>query len=339
MGTDPTIYDVARRAGVSLATVSRVLRHRSNVRLETRERVLQAMTELAYQPNLLASALMTKQTNTIGLLVPDISNPFFAEICRGVEDACASAGFNLVICNTDEDGAKQRQQIALLRQKGVDGIILASVKIGDQDIVDLHRSKYPMVLLTRSVAGLNLPGVCVDDFQGGYMATRYLLELGHQTIALLTGDLSTRPALFRKKGFEAAIEQAGLPADPGLVESGPFTIQGGTTMAERLLAHCPAHPTAFVAGNDMIAIGAIRVLKQRGMRVPEDVSVVGFDRTVLAQIVDPPLTSVAQPTHELGANAVQLLLERLNNPVVAPRQITLPPMLVPGASTTTRTSR
>lgn len=291
------------------------------------------MRELNYQPNLLASALMTGKTKTIGLLVPDISNPFFAELCRGVEDAGADAGFNVVICNTDENLAKERQHINLLRQKGIDGIIFASAEMGGENIVDLQKSNYPVVLLARGVDGLDLTSVSVDDFEGGYLAAQHLLTLGHKRVALFAGPLRTKPALFRQKGFEAAMEQAGLKVDPDLVDSGPFTIASGMLQAERLLARTSRLPTGIVAGNDLIAIGAIKVLRRHGVRIPDDLSVVGFDRTTLAEAFDPELTSVAQPVGQLGRRALELLVEAIAEPGVRPQKVLITPELVLGAST------
>jgi LacI family transcriptional regulator len=330
---DPTIYEVATLAGVSLATVSRVLNNNPNVRPSTREKVLTAIKELGYQPNLLASALMTKQTRTIGLLVPDISNPYFAELCRSVEDACAARGFSTVICNTDERLDREERQITLLRQKGVDGMIFASALEGDENILRLIKSEYPVVLLSRGLDGQPVDQVTVDDLEGGLVATRYLLGLGHRRIALFSGPLRSTPGLYRKKGFEAALELAGMTVDTSLMESGQFTITSGMEMMERLLAKADPLPSAIVAGNDLIAIGAMKVLRRHGIAVPEAISIVGYDHTLLAEIVDPPLTSVAQPMQLMGSKAVELLEERIVSSRREPVKVVLPPQLVVGSST------
>lgn len=330
-----TIYDVARAAGVSVATVSRVLNHHRGVRPGTREQVMRAVRELNYQPNLIASALMTGQTRTVGLLVPDISNPFFAEICRGVEDAGAERGFSLVICNTDERLDLEAQKVNLLRKKAVDGIIFASAEVGDANIVELQQAGYPIVLISREVDGIEANSVSVDDFQGGYLATKHLIGLGHRRIAHLAGPLRTRPGLYRKKGYEAALEQADIEVDPALIAAGEFNLQSGRAMARALLERLPEPPTAVFAGNDLIAIGAIKELRQAGLRVPADVSVVGYDHTALAEVADPPLTSIAQPMHEMGRRAMELLLAAIAESPSATRthQIVLPPRLVVASST------
>jgi len=332
-GVGPTIYDVARVAGVSLATVSRVVNQRPNVRPETRQKVLAAMKELNYRPNLIASALMTGRTATIGLLVPDITNPFFAEICRGVEDAGFAMGFSVMICNTDEKLEKERWYIDVLRNKGVEGIILASPEVNDPNIAALHAEGFPIVLLTRGVDAPEVPSVGVDDFRGGYLATEYLLRLGHRRVSLFGGPTRTRPGLYRKKGFEAAMEQYGVPVDPALVDEGEFTAASGAEQATRLLARQVPLPTAIVAGNDLIAIGAIKVLRRSGIRVPEDVSVIGFDLTALARDFDPEITSIAQPMQDLGSEAMRMLVERIREPAAPVRQILLPPRLSVGEST------
>ncbi len=328
-----TIYDVARVAGVSSATVSRVLNNHPAVKLATRERVMKAVQDLDYQVNLLASALNTGQTRTIGLIVPDIANPFFAEIARGAEECAAERAFNIVMCNTHEQVEREARYVQVLRQKHVDGIIFTSAYLDDRNITPLMESGFPLVLVSREVEDIDVDSVRTDDFAGGYQAARHLISLGHKRIALLAGPLSTKPSLDRKKGYEAALERAGLPVDPTITFSGEFTMESGRAMAEQLLAS--GRPfTALVAGNDPIAAGAIKVLRRRGIKVPEDVSVVGYDRTVLAEIMEPELTSVAQQMHEMGRQATELLLSRIlgtrNN---GPVQVVLPPRLVVGSST------
>lgn len=328
-----TIYDVARLAGVSSATVSRVLNHHATVKPATRERVMRAIRELDYQVNLLASALNTGQTRTIGLILPDIANPFFAEIARGVEESAAENGFNIVMCNTHEQVEREASYVQVLRQKHVDGIIFTSAYLDDRNIVALHNSGFPLVLVSREVEELAVDSIRTDDFAGGYQATRHLIALGHTRIALLAGPLRTKPSLDRKKGYEAALERADLPLDPALTFSGEFNLESGVAMAEQLLgAGTPF--TAIVAGNDLIAAGAIKVLRRRGIKVPEDVSVIGYDGTALAEMMEPELTTVAQQMHEMGRQATDLLLSRIqgirtNGPV----QVVLPPRLVVGGST------
>lgn len=329
-----TLYDVARLAGVSPATVSRVLSGNPKVTPENRERVLRAVRELGYRPNLIASALTTKQTRTLGLLVPDISNPFFAEICRAVEESCLARGFSLVICNTDEKQDREQAHVDLLRQKGVDGLIFASATVTQSTVIGTLRDEgFPLVLIAREPDQVEVDAIAADDFQGGYIATRHLIGLGHRRIALLAGPLRTKPALFRKKGFEAALEEAGIPLDPALVRPCEFNIAGGREAAAEILDSAGRPPTAIVAGNDMIAVGAMRTLRQRGFRIPEEISITGYDHTVLADVTEPPLTSVESPTGEMGRHAVELLLSRVAGSHAAPTRIVLPVRLHIGEST------
>lgn len=329
----PTLTDVARVAGVSLATASRVLNHHPGVRPETRERVLAAMRQLNYRPNLLAAALATKQSRTIGLLVPDISNPFFAEICRGVEDACQVHGFSVIIADTDEDIGRQRRYIELMRQRGIDGIVFTSAVVDDPSIAELVSAGYPCVFISREVDGVEADAVAVDDFYGGYLATKHLVELGHRRIAHLAGPLRTRPGLHRRKGYEAALEEAGIPVDPDLIESCEFTVESGRAAAATLLSRVHPRPTAMFAGNDLIALGAMQEIRRRGLRVPTDISIIGYDRTVLADVADPPLTTMAQPMREMGHRAATMLIKRLAGKLNKPERVVLPVQFHQGGTT------
>lgn len=296
------------------------------------------MRQLRYRPNLLATALATKQSRTIALLVPDISNPFFAEICRGVEDVCQNRGFSVVIADTDENLQRQRFYIELLLQKGIDGIVFTSAVVDDPEVVELVATGYPCAFISREVEGVEADAVAADDFYGGYLATKHLLELGHRRIAHLSGPLRTRPALYRRKGYEAALEEAGLRADPALVEPCEFTVDGGRTGVAALLSRISPPPTAIFAGNDLIALGAIHELRRRGLRVPGDISVIGYDRTVLSEVSDPPLTTVAQPTREMGRRAAAMLLDRLSGKRTKAERVVLPVKLYEGGTTAPLTS-
>lgn len=330
---EPTLSDVAKLAGVSLATASRVLNGNPGVKPENREKVLAAIEALAYKPNLVASALATKQSRTLGLLVPDISNPFFAEICRGVEDKCEQSGFSVIIANTEENVDRQRRAVEVLRQRGIDGIVFTSAEVVDPTITQLIATNYPAVFISREVQGVSAPVVDVDDFHGGYLATKHLLGLGHRRIAHLTGPLRTKPGLHRKKGYEAALEEAGLALDPLLIEECEFNAQSGQGQAEQLLDRLAEPPTAIFAGNDLIAIGAMRTLRNRNLRIPQDVSLIGYDNTPLADVADPPLTTMAQPMREMGRQAVTILLDLIAGRYSGPQRLTLPVTLHQGGST------
>ena len=300
------------------------------------EKVQEAIQRLGFKPSHVASALATHQTRTLGLLVSDLSNPFYAEMARGAEAAGSEHGFSLIICNTDDDREREARHLDVLRQKGVDGIIFASALLDSSYAAAFVESGYPMVLISRLVEGLDADVIRVDDFQGGYLATRHLLSLGHTRIAHIAGPTQTRPGRDRKKGYEAALEEAKIPLEPRWIVEGNFLREGGYIAVEQILSGPPPYPTAFFAGNDLSAVGAIKALYQRGYRVPDDFSVVGYDRTILAEMVEPELTSVAQPMQEMGRQAVEMLMQRIQGQREEPRHVVLPPRLVIGGSTQSR---
>lgn len=330
---DSTIYDVARLAGVSLSTVSRVLNHHPYVRTATREKVMQAIEALNFKPSHVASALATNQTRTFGLLVSDISNPFFAEVVRGVEAAGADHGFSLVICNTDGDREREVRHLTTLRQKGVDGIIFACTQLNGAEIVSLLGGASPIVLIAQEVEGLAADVIRVDDFQGGYEAVKHLVSLGHRRIAYITGPVDNGPVRGRKKGYEAGLEAAGIEVNPELIVTTDNSLDGGYNGFQQLLTRVDPLPTAVFCINDLVAIGVIKAARRNGLRVPEDLSVVGYDRTPLAGMVEPELTSVAQPVREMGRWAVDVLVNRVGQNPVKTQRVVMEPELIRGGST------
>lgn len=299
-----TIHDVARYAGVSPATVSRVLNHSSHpVSEQGRRCVLAAARKLAYIPNLLARSLLTQETAAIGVLIPDVSNPYYAEVLRGIEDAVVPAGRTVILCNTDRQPEKQRLYLRALMERRVDGIIVAGGTFGRADTAITGRH-LPVVIIGRHRA--RLPSVRIDNVAAAVMATAHLLGLGHRRIACLAGPSVSLTAADRVEGYRRALQAAGVAPTPDLVIEAGFTPAGALAAVRRLLALDPP-PTAIVASNDQVAIGAIRALHEAGVWVPEDVSVMGFDDTPLASYTMPSLTTVAVPTHGLGRTAVELL--------------------------------
>lgn len=304
-----TIRDVARHAGVSPATVSRVLNHSSHpVSEQGRRRVLAAARRLSYIPNLLARSLLTRETAAIGVLIPDVSNPYYAAILRGVEDTIGPSGRTVILCNTDRNPEKQRLYLRALMERRVDGILIAGGSFGRAE-AEITGGSLPLVMIGRHRA--RFPSVRIDNVAAGAAATRHLLALGHRRIACLAGPRYSLTAADRVKGYTGALRAAPLPVDRRLVVEVGFAPVGLAGVMERLFA-MPDCPTAIVAPNDQVAIGVIRALYERGLRVPGDVSVVGFDDTPLASFVVPSLTTVAVPTHDLGRVAVELLLAVLD---------------------------
>jgi len=310
-----TIRDVARSAGVSPATASRVLSaSRHPVSERGRRRVLAAARRLGYIPNLLARSLLTRETAAIGVLVPDVSNPYYAGVLRGIEDAAGPARRTVILCNTDRDPAKLRWYLRALMERRVDGLVVAGGSFGRAETA-ITGGALPVVMIGRGPA--RLPSVRVDNVAAGAMATRHLLELGHRRIACLAGPAVSTTAADRVAGYRRALREAGLSAADEVVLEAGFTPTGVFALVDRLFARAPA-PTALVAPNDLVAVAVVRALHEQGRRVPGDVSVVGFDDIPVASYVVPALTTVAVPTVALGRAAVEALLGLLAGRPAAP---------------------
>lgn len=308
-----TIYDVAKKAGVSIATVSRVINNSNAVSERTRQQVVQAIKELNYAPNVIASALTKKSTLTLGLLIPDISNPFFSELARGVEDASNDFGFNTIICNTDYSLEKEATYTSLLRQKSVDGFIISTAYYNDENIANLLKENIPLVLLGRDIEdseGYPIDVVGSDNVKGGYIATKHLIELGHEKIACLLGPAKIKVNLERESGYIKAMEEANIKICKDIMLHGDFRFESGYQKTFEIF-NGSIRPTAVFAANDLTALGVIKALKELGFSVPNDVSVVGYDNTILAEIADPPLTTVNQQMRKMGYHATELLIKRI----------------------------
>lgn len=325
-----TIRDVAKRAGVAPITVSRVLNRSGYVRPETRQRVEQAAAELHYVPNMLAHSFRSHRTNTLALVVTDITNPFWTTVARGVEDVASMAGFSVFFCNTDENETKQAQYIAALLRRRVDGVLLAPAASSGADVHALQRQNVGVVVLDRRVEGVAVDTVRGDSVDGAFQLVRHLTDLGHRRIALLAGPAGLSVSQERAAGYERALRAAGLPLDPSLMHFGAFTVASGHAMMRALLAH---HPTAIFAANNFIAAGALTAMREAGLRTPEDISVVVFDDLPDPYVTTPVLTVVAQPAYTLGKAATERLLERLRQPELPVRDLVLPVQLLVRRST------
>lgn len=327
-----TIREVAESAGVSYATVSHVINNTRLVSPETRERVLAAMDALNYHPNALARSLRQGKTNTIGLVLPDSANPFFAEISRSIEDEAFKKGYSVFLCNTELDTQRELFYVDVLSKKQVDGIIF--VAAGEQaDSLDfLLRRRMPVVMIDRDVPNVEVDAVLTDNQLGGFLATRHLLELGHRRIACIAGPSSITPSAERIIGYRRALEEAGLPYDETLVIRGDYHSQSGMEITHTILQMDP-RPTAIFALNDLMALGALRAASEAGYSVPQDLAVVGYDDLELARFTNPPLTTIAQPKKEVGARAIDLLVDRMSRKSRAPSRLVLPPELIVRRST------
>lgn len=314
-----TIKDIARESGVNTSTVSRALNNEYGVNQQTREQVLAVADRLGYRPNRVARGLVTGRSHSLALILSDIRNPFFAEVARGAEDAARVANCDLVLCNSDLDAEKQMQYVQSLQEKRVDGILMNSVSaLSREQQAQLAGCGVPIVLLNRSTSTRAFSTVCADNETGGAMAARYLLNLGHRRVAHITGPRQHGNLSDRTRGFVRALESAGHAVDP-LVLHGDFNFSGGTELTLKLLEKCP-EVTAIFAGNDVMAFGAVRALLDRGLRIPEDVSLMGFDNIEFSSVIYPPLTTIHQPKYEMGRAAVEILLRLAHDKKQMPEQ-------------------
>jgi Transcriptional regulators len=317
----PTLEEVAKLAGVSRSTVSRVVNQHPNVRPEVRERVWEVIRKTGYQPHAAARSLATRRTRVIGLIIPQavttlFTDPYFPILIRGVADACNAHNYHLMLSlfsrrRVQESRARQDllyQQV--LRGRYLDGVVVSSAPLDDPIFPRLLEDGVPFIIVGR-YPHERANYVDVDNVARARMAVEHLLRLGHERVATITGPLNMCSGQDRLEGYRQALAARGIPVDEDLIAEGDFTEQGGQAAMRRLLPH---RPTAVFAASDMMAVGAIKVLREAGLRVPEDVAVVGFDDIPLASMVEPPLTTVRQPIEQLGSMAVELLVSLMENP-------------------------
>lgn len=307
-----TMKDVAERSGVSVTTVSHVVNGTRRVSDEVRLRVEGVMEEIGYRPNILARGLRRGEATLLGLVVPDATNPYFAEIARAVADACSEEGYAVIICNSDGRRDREKEAVEVLAANRVGGIFLVNVGVTERDAALFDGLAIPLVMLDREIPGIPVDSIQIDNVHGGRQATDHLLALGHRRIACIAGPSQVSPSGDRVTGYRQALEAAGLPFDPSLVLRGDFTPASGHACAGALMDG-DRRPTALFACNDLMAFGAVTALAERGLSVPGDVSVVGFDDISLAAYFNPPLTTVAQPRREMGRRAARILLERMRD--------------------------
>jgi LacI family transcriptional regulator len=323
-----TIRDVARRAGVAPITVSRVINNSGYVSERTRQRVEKAIAELKYVPNALAQGLRFNKTNVIALVLSDVTNPFWTTVARGTEDASSEENYSVILCNTDEDVAKQDKYVQLLLRRQVDGFLLVPASDTIDTIRFIQHQRVSLVILDRQLSGVSADIVRGDSEGGAYELTRYLTELGHRRIAILSGPETTSTSTQRVAGYKRALKDAHLKVDSELISFGKFCQDSGYERTMKLLA-LSRRPTALFAGNNFIAIGIMKALYESGLRIPEDMSVVGFDDLPPGLLVQPFLTVAAQPAYEMGYRATKLLLERIaNSGEPSHQEIVLPTQLV-----------
>jgi LacI family transcriptional regulator len=294
---------------------------------------LAAVEELGYQHNLLAKSLRVRRTFTIGLLISDIQNPFFTSVVRGVEDVALSRGYHLFLCNTDENPDREDAYTIELTKKRVDGLIVASAAPRRHGARRIRLADVPVVFMDREVEGLEADAIRVDNLSGMRMAVKHLVGLGHEHIGLISGPLEKTSGYERYKGFEVALSKLGLRFEGSLVRFGNFRTSSGRKGADELL-RLPDPPTALIAANNKMTLGALLSIREQGLSIPEDVSVIGFDDMEWAPLANPPLTTVAQPSYEMGVRAAQMLLDKIGGPADgATNRVLLQPSLVVREST------
>lgn len=307
-----TIYDVARAAGVSVATVSHVINGTRKVAPDTAARVRRAIEELGYQPNAIAQSLRKRVTYAIGVLVSDITNPFFAHLVRGVEDAAHAAGYSVIVCNSDEDPKKEDFYIRSLWRRRIDGMLIAPTGNGASPVFhELVRKGIAFVFVDRKAKGIEAPAVLSDNFSGAYIATKYLIERGHKRIGIILGIPGATTTEERFAGYRQALEEAKISFSEELVTWGGYRANGGQKATEKLLS-LRDPPTAIFSTNNLMTIGALQELHRRHISIPEEVAIIGFDDFEWAECVHPPLTVIAQNPYRLGQCSFELLHAWLN---------------------------
>ncbi|GAA0318591.1 transcriptional regulator DegA [Oceanobacillus oncorhynchi subsp. oncorhynchi] len=323
-GKQPTIYDVAKAAGVSISTVSKVMNGTGSIGEKTKKKVEATMQTLDYQP--IASSAVKKRIQTIGLLLPSIADPFSAEIARKIEDYGRNQGFSLIICSTDNDSKKEKAYIDMLKKKYVDGIIIATGLKSKAAQKELRDQQIPIILLSREVPSLALNSVLVNDFLGAYEATSHLISLGHRKIAMVTEDVYFSNIQSRLDGYKQALEDNGILYAEERVSTGNKSFNDAAKASSDLLEK-DKDLTAIFASTEPLAIGAMQGVRQRGLQIPEDISIVGFDNSILAQMSYPPLTTIAQPIEEMAKKVIELFVASLENRDEVTQRIVLAPEL------------
>lgn len=332
---NPTLRDVATAAGVHAATASRALNPatRGLVNVETARRVIKAADSLGYRPNPIARGLKTARSGTVGIVIPDLTNPLFPPIVRGIEDVLEPAGYSGLVASTDNDADREQALVASLLSRQVEGLVVATAVLDHPLLARLQQQGVQMVMVNRRPASVDVSSVTADDAVGIDLAVRHLAELGHTRIAHLAGPTNTSTGVARARAFRTAVQEHGLDLDPGLQYDCEAWNEEAGAAGLRTLLESRARFTAVVAGNDLIALGCYDVLAERGLRCPDDLSVVGFNNMPFIDKFAPPLTTVAIPHHQLGAEAARLLLEAIAEPHRATRSVLLAPALVVRGST------
>ncbi|MGO0062681.1 LacI family DNA-binding transcriptional regulator [Brevibacillus fluminis] len=306
----PTIEDVAKLADVSIATVSRVINRQGGVRKKTEDRILAAIEELNYIPNAVARSMVKKKTKTIGVIIPDVNNPFFPEVVSGIEQKARENGYFTMLCNTNESAETERELLQILMERSVDGLIITTADEAGDQLQAAIDAKIPIVAVDRSVKRFEVDTVLVGNVDGAYQATRHLILQGHKKIAIICGPQHTTPGYERFVGYKRALDDYRIELDERLVLYGDFKEPSGNSLTRRLFMQ-EDRPTAIFACNNLMTMGSIKALHELGWKLGEEVSFIGFDDVDIATFVNPPLTVVSRPMRKLGEVAFDILHERM----------------------------
>ncbi len=326
-----TIRDIAEKAGVSITTVSLVLNGKElRIAASTKKKIIQIANELNYRPNKLAVGLITKKTNTIGFIVPDISNSFFGELAKGAENEATNSNYNIILSNTNDNSDKDLEYMDILLDRGVDGIIMvpSSASAGEnlkKCYQLMEQCQKPLVLLDRIKMGGKYTSISIDHEMGGYLATKHLIENGHKKIACITGPLEILNSRLRFLGYKKALEDYKIPFHSKYVEEGNYHVEDGESLAVNLFKQ---NVTAIFAFNDLMAYGVYKAAIKQGLQIPKDVSVIGFDDLFYSGIMEVPLTTIHQPSYEMGEAAVRKIVELLSDPMADNESILYKPELM-----------
>lgn len=310
-----SMEDIAKRAGVSIATVSRVLNNSNNVNEVTRARIQKAIKDLKYQPSRVAKRLRSKSASShmLGVLIPDIQNPFYVEVLEGIEEIAFDNDYVLIMCNFSQDERKEKKYLEILKSEAIDGLIAAPASEDDVQIQKMVKDGLPVVCVDRGLTGVDVDLVLVDNETGAYDAVSYLAKAGYKRIAHISGLMSIPSSRHRVNGYKRALAEFGLPLHDELLLHGDSKMQSGLDLCEKLL-NLPQRPDAIFTGNNLITLGALEAIHRRGLNIPGEVAVVGFDDMLWASSLNPPLSAVRQPAREIGRRAGELLIQRLRDP-------------------------
>lgn len=308
-----TMKDVANRAKVSVATVSSVINGNKYVSPELKERVLQAIKELNYKPNAVARSLKKNATNTIGVILTDILNPYYPEMVKGIDDVALENDFNLILCNTSNDCKRFKAYLDLMIEKRVDGLLLANIS-DHEELKEVRNSGIPYLLVNRKPSDYEGDFVTIDNHQSSVLSVRHLYEHNYKTIAFFGGDPGVSTARERKEGFLEAMKQLGLAIHEDLIFAGNYTQDSGYKMAKQIIQQCKVLPDAICSSSDLMAFGAYKAFKEHGIRIPEDIAIIGNANNAFSEDFSVPLTTVSHPIYEMGRLGMETLLAKIKNP-------------------------